>query len=153
MLLSALTSSFIFPSIIFIHPSAFWDFCVPYLLVGTLYPELVGIYSPPFNTCKGVYYHKYPFQSNPTQYQYHLDGFSDTTSNCSTSWKSVRFYWTRTWITWADSVGIYRVKMYVSSTNMNDTSEIWISEYNVGRYLSFTCCFMNLIIILICSRQ
>ena len=85
MLLSALNSSFIFPSSIFIHPSAFWDFCVPYLLIGTFYPDLVGIYSSPFNICKGVYYHKYPFQLNPTQYQYHLDGFSDTTSNCSTS--------------------------------------------------------------------
>ena len=66
MLLSDFNHSFIFPYGLCRQPSAFWAFCGPYLLIGTSYPDLVDIYSYPFNLCKGVYPNLTPFQLNTT---------------------------------------------------------------------------------------
>ena len=57
MSLSALNSSFIFPSGICIQTSAFQDFCGLYLLSHTHYLDLVNVSSSPFNLFKGVYPH------------------------------------------------------------------------------------------------
>ena len=56
-------------------------------------------------------------------------------------------------IAWADSVGFPRLNMSISYTNMNDTSEILISEYAMYRDSSFPRFLMKMSGILLCDIQ